>query len=225
LPNCKQQWESENYHHGRAIPPQERISMRHPLLIFCIFSILLASCGKLVPATPSTTPVSTNSIPTQISLGNCVDARQPTPDANEPSLFAPVSGKEHVQGPANAYVTVLVYSDFPCFSCAKLAVLLKSLLEKYPKNLRVVFRAFPLISKYDKSALSAQAAEAAGSQGKFWEMHDFLFSKQAEWQNKKPDEFQKWLIDQSATLGVGSNPLRSRPHQPGNRRHRPKSLG
>lgn len=183
---------------------EERISMRRLSLILCLFVILLASCGTPAPApaTPGTIPVSTSSVPTQISLGDCVDARQPTPNAEVPSLFAPVSEKDHVQGAENAYVTVLVYSDFQCASCAKLAVLLKSLLEKYPKNMRVVFRDFPLISKYDKAALSAQAAEAAGLQGKFWEMHDFLFSKQAEWQNKKPDEFQKWIIDQSAALGL-----------------------
>jgi cyclophilin family peptidyl-prolyl cis-trans isomerase len=59
-----------------------------------------------------------------------------------------------------------------------------------------------MMSKYDKSALATQAAEAAGLQDKFWETHDFLFSSQAKWQKQKPEEFQKWLVDQAETLGL-----------------------
>jgi cyclophilin family peptidyl-prolyl cis-trans isomerase/protein-disulfide isomerase len=178
--------------------------MRHLSLIFFVFAIILTSCGTPAGSTPgSGTALSRpGSTPTPTGLGNCVDARMPTPDANGPSLFAQVSEKDHILGPQDAYVTVLVYSDFQCVSCAKLALLLKSLQEKYPEDMRVVFRPFPLISKYDKSALSAQAAEAAGLQDKFWEMHDFLFENQAKWQSQKPDEFRKWLVEQSNSLGL-----------------------
>ncbi len=178
--------------------------MRHLLLIFFVFAIAMTSCGTPTASTPGAVTSSGQAHPTtvQTSLGNCVDARLPTPDANGPTLFDPVSEKDHILGPKNAYVTVLVYSDFQCVSCAKLALLLKSLQEKYPKDMRVVFRPFPLISKHDKSALAAQAVEAADLQGKFWEMHDFLFANQAEWQNKKSDEFQKWLVDKSSALGL-----------------------
>ena len=178
--------------------------MRRLSLIFFVFAIILSSCSTPPTATPGAgTAVPASASRTQrTSLGTCVDARLPTPDANGPSLFAPVNENDHSLGPKDAYVTVLVYSDFQCPSCAKLAILLKSLQEKYPKDVRVVFRHFPLISKHDKSALAAQATEAASLQGKFWDMHDFLFTNQAEWQTKKPDEFQKWLIDQSTKLGL-----------------------
>ncbi len=177
--------------------------MHRLMLIACIFAIFLASCGAPSASTPGSGVVPTPLRPTpQPSVEDCVDARLPTPGANGPSLFAPVSEKDHLLGPTAAYVTVLVYSDFQCATCAKLAILLKSIQAKYPQKVRVVFRSFPLITKYDKSALAAQAAEAAGLQGKFWEMHDFLFENQAQWQSQKPDEFQKWLVAQSASLGL-----------------------
>jgi cyclophilin family peptidyl-prolyl cis-trans isomerase/protein-disulfide isomerase len=179
--------------------------MHRLLLIFFVFAIILTSCGTppaSIPGSVTSPPASVSRTTPQANVENCVDTRLPTPDANGPSLFPAVTEKDHLLGPNEAYVTVLVYSDFQCVSCAKLALLLNSLQAKYPQDLRVVFRHFPLISKHDKSALSAQATEAASLQGKFWEMHDFLFTNQAKWQDKKPAEFQNWLIDQSSTLGL-----------------------
>jgi cyclophilin family peptidyl-prolyl cis-trans isomerase/protein-disulfide isomerase len=182
--------------------------MRRPLLICFITAIILTACSGTPTATipdVSTTSVIQGATPTAaapISLGNCVDARLPAPNTKAPSLFAPVSEKDHILGPNEAYVTVLVYSDFQCVSCAKLAAVLKSIQEKHPKDVRIVFRNFPLIGKYNKSALAAQAVEAADLQGKFWEMHDLLFSSQAEWQTLRPDEFQKWLVAKSDTFSM-----------------------
>jgi cyclophilin family peptidyl-prolyl cis-trans isomerase/protein-disulfide isomerase len=177
--------------------------MKPFVLTALVFTLLLTSCmdPSVSSANPGTAQATGSPVP-QASLENCVDARLPTPDANGPSLFPPVSEKDHVLGRPDAYVTVLVYSDFQCLGCAKLASLLNSLQGKYSQDVRVVFRHFPLISKNDKAALSAQAAEAAGLQGKFWEMHDFLFTNQAKWQAKNPAEFQAWLVDQSGALGL-----------------------
>src|SRR5512145_806142 len=109
--------------------------MHRLTLIICIFAIFLASCGAPSASTPGTDTLPTLVRPTpQPSVENCVDARLPTPDANGPSLFAPVSEKDHLLGPTEAYVTVLVYSDFQCATCAKLATLLKSIQAKYPKK-------------------------------------------------------------------------------------------
>jgi cyclophilin family peptidyl-prolyl cis-trans isomerase len=69
--------------------------------------------------------------------------------------------------------------------------------------LKVVFRPFPMASVNDKAVLAAQAAEAASQQGKFWEMHDFLFKNQAEWTGLKAEDFNTWLQDQAVTqLGL-----------------------
>ena len=82
---------------------------------------------------------------------------------------------------------------------------MEQLLEKYPDDVRFVYRNFPLIGTpespfHDKAALSTQAAEAAAKQGKFWEMHDVLFNKQAEWTALTVADFQTWLIEQAAEI-------------------------
>lgn len=77
----------------------------------------------------------------------------------------------------------------------------------HPEDVRIVFRHLPLIGTpeepfHDKAALSSQAAEAAGRQDKFWEMHDFLFEHQAEWSQMTPEQFQEWLQGQAGELGL-----------------------
>ena len=134
------------------------------VLIILLCSLFLAACGGSAASTtptPGTLSAPVNAIPTSFSLGKCTDARLPTPDPNEASLFAPIGKNDHILGTTDASVTVLVYSDFQCAACAKLALLLKSLVEKYPQDLRIVFRNFPLESIHDKAAISAQVAEAS----------------------------------------------------------------
>jgi len=172
------------------------------LLFYFVFLFVLTACANQAGATtPSgTTQTQIKSSPTPFSLGKCVDTRPPTPNPNETSIFPKVGAQDHILGASDAYVTVMVYSDFQCAACASLAPLLKSFVEKYPTDVRVVFRNFPLESIHDKAALAAQASEAASLQGKFWEMHDFLFAKQSEWQALKPAVFQNWIIQQSSAL-------------------------
>lgn len=79
--------------------------------------------------------------------------------------------------------------------------MLAALEEKYPDDLRVAYRHFPL-SSHDKAALATQAAEAAGLQGKFWEMHDLLFEKRAEWMELTVEDFETWLATQAAELNL-----------------------
>ncbi len=85
--------------------------------------------------------------------------------------------------------------------------MLAQLQENYPEQVRIVFRHLPLIGTpdrpfHDKAALSAQAAEAAGKQDMFWEMHDLLFAKQSEWVDMTPEQFQEWLVEQAAELDL-----------------------
>lgn len=119
--------------------------------------------------------------------------------------YAPVSDADWQRGPADAQVTVIEYSDFQCPFCAQLAATLAELQTRYPEDLRVVYRHYPLIGTSDqplheKAALAMQAAEAAGLQGKFWEMHDAMFAAQADWTSLSIDEFEAWLQDEAAAL-------------------------
>ncbi len=85
--------------------------------------------------------------------------------------------------------------------------MLEQILQQFPNDVRFVYRHYPLIGTpeqpfHDKASLSVQAAEAAGKQGKFWEMHDLLLSKQSEWSSLSVTDFQQWLITQSGTLNL-----------------------
>jgi cyclophilin family peptidyl-prolyl cis-trans isomerase len=84
---------------------------------------------------------------------------------------------------------------------------MEQLLKDFPADLRFVYRHYPLIGTpespyHDKAALATQAAEAAGKQGKFWEMHDVLFNKQADWSALSVADFQQWLIQQAGDVNL-----------------------
>lgn len=84
---------------------------------------------------------------------------------------------------------------------------MEQLLKEFPNDLRFVYRQFPLIGTpekpfHDKAALATQASEAAGKQGKFWEMHDLLFTDQNTWATMPVADFQQWLIQQASGLGL-----------------------
>ncbi len=80
--------------------------------------------------------------------------------------------------------------------------MLTQLKADYPEDLRVVYRHFPLNSIHDKAAIASQASEAAGAQGKFWEMHDLLYQNQAAWGKLSMDEFEDWAAEQAEELGL-----------------------
>lgn len=86
---------------------------------------------------------------------------------------APVS---FIDGPLNAPVTIVVFSDFQCPFCAKLNPILKQVRDKYPTKVKFVYKFFPLTSIHKLSLQSAIAAQAAARQGKFWEYHDALLA-------------------------------------------------
>jgi len=72
----------------------------------------------------------------------------------------------------------------------------------HTENLRLVFRHFPIKILHDKASLAAEAAESAGKQGYFWEMHDILFERQSQWENLSVQDFIKWLKDVSVELDL-----------------------
>jgi cyclophilin family peptidyl-prolyl cis-trans isomerase len=72
----------------------------------------------------------------------------------------------------------------------------------HPDEVRVVFRHFPLFSIHDKASLAGEAAEAAGAQGAFWEMHDYLFDNYADWYSLTPDSFVSWLESAARDLEI-----------------------
>lgn len=94
------------------------------------------------------------------------------------TLAEPVVAIDHVRGSAHAPVVVVEYGDFECPNCRQAAPVVNLLLERFAGQVCAVYRHFPLEESHPHALLAAQAAECAGAQGKFWEMHDLLFDHQ-----------------------------------------------
>jgi len=94
------------------------------------------------------------------------------------NLTLPVSGRDHTLGPANAPVTLLEYGDYECPHCAAAHPVVEALRERLGELLQFSYRHFPLTQIHSHAEPAAEAAEAAGAQGRFWEMHAALFTHQ-----------------------------------------------
>ena len=86
--------------------------------------------------------------------------------------------RDHLRGAPDAPVTLVEYGDYECPYCGRAAPVMRQLLDRFDGRLRFVFRHLPLTDVHPNAALAAQAAEAAGAQGRYWEMHDVLFEHQ-----------------------------------------------
>jgi protein-disulfide isomerase len=93
-------------------------------------------------------------------------------------LRHPVSDRDHAQGPADAPVTLVEYGDYECPHCGRAYAIIKDVQQRLGNRLRFVFRNFPLGEAHPQAQQAAEAADAAASQGKYWEMHDALFEHQ-----------------------------------------------
>lgn len=173
-----------------------------------LLTLILASCTTQALPTPTSTPAPA-ATPTTISSSNktleqpkCIAASaKPTPNPTLEAILPPPTEKDWSLGPDDAYVTLIEYSDFECPSCAAMEPILAQLKKRFADDLRVVFRHYPL-NIHEKAQITARAAEAAGLQGKFWEMHDVLFAQRSEWVDLTEDEFTRWVAEEAEALGL-----------------------
>ena len=183
--------------------------MRKMLLFFFVpLTILASACTTSKNATsPANITIPTNILPTQPT---CITvASEPTPGPETPSIFPAITQSDHILGSDNAIITLLDYSDYQDPRSAALAEVNKRLLEENPEYIRLVSRPFPIHIVNDKAAYAALAAEAAAEQGKFWEMHDLLFTQQANWINLSVDDFKQWLTAQVPALELDAAQFKS----------------
>jgi protein-disulfide isomerase len=97
-----------------------------------------------------------------------------------PELTIPVAeDRDHIQGPADAPVTLVEYGDYQCPYCGAAYPIIKEVQARMGERLRFVFRNFPISTSHPRAEQAAEAAEAAAAQGRFWEMHDLLYENQA----------------------------------------------
>ena len=97
------------------------------------------------------------------------------------TLAVPVSAHDHTEGNAHAVVTLVEYGDFQCPACGMAYPAVKQIQHRYAGNLRLVFRHFPLSQAHPYAHMAAELAEAAGVEGQFWPMHDWLYENQDGW--------------------------------------------
>src|SRR5262245_49180531 len=93
-------------------------------------------------------------------------------------LAPPIGGRDHTLGPPDAPVTLLEYGDYQCPHCGEAFQILKQIYRRVGHAVRFAFRHFPLAEIHPLALRAAEAAEAAGAQGKFWEMHTMLCENQ-----------------------------------------------
>ena len=131
----------------------------------------------------------------------------PAPAAGASVTSTPAEEKEdpslHVRGPRNAPVTIEIYGDFQCPSCAIATAAIDKLEKQFPGKLRIVFHEFPL-AMHKHALEAAMVAEAAGLQGRFWEMHDMLYQYQPVWS----EAFNAGFVFSAYANSLGLDPVR-----------------
>jgi len=129
----------------------------------------------------------------------------PTREADTPSPEADVIDYPLTtwsSGSEDAVVVLTLYGDYQSPPSANIQFLLAQLNALHPGELRLEYRHFPLVTVYDKSLIAVLAAEAAGQQGQFWNMHTWLYNHQSLWIADEPDDFVERLLDIAVEMGV-----------------------
>jgi protein-disulfide isomerase len=121
---------------------------------------------------------------------------------SQPKLRLPVGDRDHRQGPENAAVTLVEYGDYECPYCGEAYPIVKRIQQELGDKLQFVFRNFPLTAAHPHAEKAAEAAESAGAQGKFWEMHDALYEHQDDLTNDG-------LLRIAASIGLDEQTLKS----------------
>jgi protein-disulfide isomerase len=118
---------------------------------------------------------------------------------------------DHVLGDPDAPVTLLEYGDYECPYCAAAAPVLRQLVEESGGNVRLAFRNFPIADRHPYALTAALAAEAAGAQGAFWEMHELLFARQDRLDDAALRAYAEELgLDGSRVVGEAAQPFGDR---------------
>jgi len=112
----------------------------------------------------------------------------------------PINGRDHVEGPIDAPMTLLEYGDYECPYCGEAYYVVKALQRRLGHRLCFAYRNFPLVNSHPHAEHAAEAAESAGDQGKFWEMHGALFENQGALDDQN-------IVEYATELGLDSDRL------------------
>ncbi len=116
-------------------------------------------------------------------------------------VAAALRDDDHVRGNTTAETVLVEYSDFQCPACAAFYSTVKALETEFGTSTAIVYRHFPL-SQHKNATLAAAAAEAAGLQGKFWEMHDLIFEHQKDWSELSSGAANDYFVKLAEQLNI-----------------------
>ena len=125
------------------------------------------------------------------------------PGGEHPGAEPPGAEPPHIRGNPKAPVTLEEFADFQCPSCGAYYPELKKMETEFGENLRVIFRERPLIPPHQHALIAAQAAEAAGLQNRFWEMHDKLYENQTAW--SEATDLVPTFVDYAKQIGLNTD--------------------
>ena len=128
---------------------------------------------------------------------------KPEPETATQGLH-PVPKSGRVIGKPDAPISLVEYSDYQCRRCAYYHLIITQLVEELGDEFRLIFRHYPLRNHVNAKAAAA-AAESAGRQGKFWEMHELLFSQQGKWAEKEQTEAFEFFLKYATTMNLDVN--------------------
>ena len=152
------------------------------LIILAVLGVAVGSVWYLTrpPEVTPTTPAASQS-PQQARPANSPGA---TPARAAINQGVPGAEPPHTLGPANAPVHIEEFGDFQCPPCGVFHPILEQMEAEFGNNLRVTYRQFPLVPTHRHALVAASASEAAGLQGKFWQMHKLIFDNQLKWKDE-----------------------------------------
>ncbi len=159
-----------------------------PVIIIIVVLLIVLGGGALLMRTPQSEPA-------QPSLSSA----PPTQQRAMPRDEQPV----HFKGRLDAPVQLDEFGDYQCPPCGLFHPIAQRVLAQYGDRLRFSFRNLPLPKIHKFAAEAARAAEAAGQQGKFWEMHDLLYEKQQEW--SKGEAARPFFLKYAQEIGLDVN--------------------
>lgn len=139
-----------------------------------------------------------------VALSNSKKVDVGNVDSNKIQTASESSGNigDHVFGKADSKVVLVEYGDFQCPGCGGMHPTIKTITEKYKDQVAFVFRNFPLTQIHPNALVAASAVEAAGLQGKYWEMHNVLFENQSSWVNASVKDRIDIFTQYAQTLGI-----------------------
>jgi len=146
------------------------------IIILVVLGVAVVSVLYYTRSTPGSNYTPTNSATASTAPANTA----------QPPVVTGVAGADppYTLGPANAPARLEEFGDYQCPPCGLFHPILQQMHKEFGDKLQITFREFPLAPAHQHAIAAASAAEAAGLQGKFWQMHDLLYEHQNDWKDK-----------------------------------------